>query len=145
MLAAEDTEGVSGLWFEGQRHFPQGENFFSSAPGPDLLAVKDWLQEYFEGSIPKTSLRLAPAGTLFQQQAWRELLNIPYGSTVTYGELARRLNTGPRAVGGAVGRNPISIIVPCHRVVGTAGELTGYAGGIDIKQKLLEIEQRMGE
>ena len=87
-----------------------------------------------------SEIRLAPEGTPFQRQVWDELLKIPYGTTDTYGAIARRLHSGSQAVGGAVGRNPISIIIPCHRVLGTDGSLTGYAAGLAVKEKLLEIE-----
>ena len=106
------------------------------------MAVKAWLDDYFAGKCPSAEgIDLAPLGSAFQQKVWRELRLIPYGQTVTYGELAKRLNSSARAVGSAVGRNPISVVVPCHRVVGANGALTGYAGGIHKKIWLLEHEK----
>ena len=117
------------------------------------LAVFDatihWLDAYFEGKSPcGETIPLKPEGTIFRMAVWKLLKAIPYGETTTYGELARKLNetagmkTCARAVGNAVGHNPISIIIPCHRVVGADGGLTGYAGGLDVKQKLLKLEQK---
>ena len=103
-----------------------------------------WLDSYFGGYVPSLTPQLDLRGTPFQQKVWHALLDIPYGELVTYGDLARRLNTSPRAIGGAVGRNPVSLIVPCHRVIGAGGCLTGYAGGLDLKFRLLELE-RTGE
>lgn len=101
-----------------------------------------WLDLYFSGANPDITFQLAPQGTSFQQRVWRELTTIPYGRTITYGDLAKRIGCrSAQAVGGAVGRNPIAIIIPCHRVVGTNGALTGYAYGIDLKRRLLDIEK----
>ena len=111
---------------------------------PILMDTKRWLDVYFTGREPDFTPPLHPTGSPFRQTVWQLLLEIPYGQTTTYGELAKRLECGrmsAQAVGGAVGHNPISIIVPCHRVVGTNGSLTGYAGGLDRKIRLLEIEQ----
>ena len=106
-----------------------------------LLAARLWLDAYFAGKAPEISgLPLSPKGTGFQKKVWRELLNIPYGATDTYGALAGRLSSSARAVGSAVGRNPISIIIPCHRVLAADGSLTGYAGGLENKEKLLQLE-----
>ena len=103
--------------------------------------TRTWLDRYFAGERPDPSeIRLAPEGSQFQRKVWDELLKIPYGTTDTYGAIARRLHSGSQAVGGAVGRNPISIIIPCHRVLGADGSLTGYAAGLAVKEKLLEIE-----
>ena len=149
-MLASDGEALTGLWFDGQKYF--GSTLGAPASPPAKLPVFDearrWLGIYFSGrivetfhetSLPLLSLR----GTPFQQRVWKEILTIPYGQTVTYGELARRLGCrSAQAVGGAVGRNPISIIVPCHRVVGADGSLTGYAGGLDRKRALLELEQK---
>ena len=101
----------------------------------------DWLEEYFRGKEPTIKVKLAPEGTPFQKRVWEELLTIPYGETLSYGELAKRLGSSPRAVGSAVGRNPISLMIPCHRVLGSDGSLTGYAGGIERKKFLLEQEK----
>lgn len=108
------------------------------------MDTKRWLDVYFTGREPDFTPPLHPAGSSFRQAVWQLLLEIPYGQTTTYGALAKRLNAGrmsAQAVGGAVGHNPISIIVPCHRVVGTNGSLTGYAGGLDRKIRLLEMEK----
>ncbi len=147
-LAGEGAE-LTGLWFEGQRHCAATLPA-DAAPGP--LPVLDetcrWLECYF-GLRPLPPLPpLRPAGTAFQRAVWALLLEIPYGGTVTYGELARRLagrmgrsSLSAQAVGGAVGRNPISILIPCHRVLGSDGSLTGYAGGLERKAKLLTLER----
>ena len=148
ILLAGGRTALTGLWFEGQKHCPPPLNTMpvTAAPGPVRSAVR-WLDIYFSGNTPDTAPPLAPAGTPFQLTVWETLKTIPYGETVTYGELARRLalSTGrpvsARAVGGAVGRNPISILRPCHRVVGAGGRLTGYAGGTRRKLWLLELEK----
>ena len=101
-----------------------------------------WLDDYFSGNIPNAPPDLAPSGTPFQLRVWKSLLTIPYGQTVTYGQLAGQLDSSPRAIGAAVGRNPISLLIPCHRVVGSQNRLTGYAGGLDRKQYLLTLEQK---
>ena len=106
------------------------------------LRVRDWLDDYFALRRPAlTDLPLAPEGTDFQRRVWRELLTIPYGGTVSYGELAARLQSSARAIGGAVGRNPLSILIPCHRVLGSDGSLTGYDGGLERKKYLLALER----
>lgn len=106
----------------------------------------EWLYEYFEGEIPHKHLPLAPAGTPFQKLVWAELLKIPYGQTTTYGAIAKVIGCrSAQAVGRAIGANPIHVIVPCHRVIGADGSLTGFAAGIDIKRKLLDMEQRITE
>ena len=108
---------------------------------PVLHAARLWLDAYFAGEAPGVSgLPLSPKGTGFQKKVWQELLKIPYGATDTYGALAGRLGSSARAVGSAVGRNPISIIIPCHRVLASDGSLTGYAGGLENKEKLLRLE-----
>ena len=141
-LAGDETR-LMGLWIEGQRYF------LASLPEtpvrrdglPPFDAARAWLDRYFAGARPSPEeLPLAPSGTPFRQRVWRRLAAIPYGETVTYGELAAELGNSPRAVGGAVGHNPISIIIPCHRVVGGDGSLTGYAGGLDVKRALLTLE-----
>ena len=142
---ASDGEALTGLWFNGQKHF--GSTLGSLASFPAQLPVFDetcrWLNVYFSGCEPDFTPSLLLKGTVFQRRVWKSLLAIPYGQTVTYGELARRLDCrSAQAVGGAVGRNPISLIIPCHRVVGADGSLTGYAGGLDRKRALLELEQK---
>lgn len=111
-------------------------------PAPFRECIRQ-LNEYFAGERRYFDLPLAPQGTAFQQQVWRELQRIPYGVTISYGEMARRIGnpTASRAVGLANGANPIAIIVPCHRVIGASGKLTGFGGGLDIKQRLLDLEQ----
>lgn len=143
MLLRQDGDALTGLWLEGQKYYPV--EFPADAHWEDtplLERTKDWLNQYFAGQRPQISqLPLNPRGTDFQRLVWKQLCRIPYGQTVTYGDLARSLRLGsPRAVGGAVGRNPISIIIPCHRVLGTGGKLTGYAGGVERKQWLLHHE-----
>lgn len=143
--AAVRAEGgaVTGLFFKGQRHAPAltWEELPQETGDPLLLAAKLWLLRYFAGENPPVDLPLEPPGTAFQKAVWALLTKIPYGKTVTYGDLARRLSSSPRAVGGAVGRNPISILIPCHRVVGAGGSLTGYAGGLAAKKFLLALEE----
>ena len=145
MLLAADDGGLMGAWFYGQRYFARGLEGAEKdveAETPVLAAARRWLDAYFAGERPGVAdLPLAPRGTAFQRRVWGALLAIPYGETRTYGELAAELGSSPRAIGTAVGRNPISVIIPCHRVVGAGGSLTGYAGGLDRKQALLELEQ----
>ncbi|MFE2752672.1 methylated-DNA--[protein]-cysteine S-methyltransferase [Actinosynnema sp. NPDC059335] len=134
---------LSGLYLAEQRYRPPHESFGPEDPSPfgDVIAQ---LAEYFDGARTSFDLPLDPVGTPFQRTVWRLLREIPYGETTTYGELARQLGrpSAARAVGFANGHNPISIIVPCHRVVGANGGLTGYAGGIVRKRQLLDFEQR---
>lgn len=147
LLAANDI-GLTGLWFDGQKYFADNlpaEHIEHETP--ILTDAKRWLDVYFTGNEPDFTPPLHIVGSAFRQKVWKLLLQIPYGQTVTYGELARQLaekqgaeHMSAQAVGGAVGHNPISLIIPCHRVVGTHGSLTGYAGGIDKKIKLLELE-----
>ncbi|MDO4938047.1 MAG: methylated-DNA--[protein]-cysteine S-methyltransferase [Sutterellaceae bacterium] len=147
VLASNGSE-LTGLWFEGQKYF--GSTLAPESEVKDLPIFTDaflWLETYFAGKDPGRIPALALNGSSFRRAVWDILISIPYGQTVTYGEIARRLakdrgvtTMSAQAVGGAVGHNPISIIVPCHRVVGTGGSLTGYAGGIDKKVRLLELE-----
>ena len=144
LTLASDGIALTGLWLKGQKYFGGTcDAWEEKADVPVFAAVAAWLDDYWAGDEPDpTELPLAPTGTAFQTAVWQCLLEIPYGETVTYGELAQMVDCGsPRAVGGAVGRNPISIIVPCHRVVGAAGQLTGYAGGVECKRFLLEHEE----
>lgn len=148
LLVANKTH-LLALWLEGQKYADLPE---SLAPGtadnhPVLQATKTWLDAYFAGKKPEPSiLPLDPQGSEFRRTVWQILKNIPYGETRTYGEIAREIEAktkkpmASQAVGGAVGHNPISIIIPCHRVVGAKGNLTGYGGGIATKIKLLEHE-----
>ena len=140
IVLAADGDALIGLWFSGQTHFGAG---LCGAEDGDCAALREataWLDDYFAGKAPETLPKLRPRGTDFQQRVWAELLRIPRGETVTYGTLAEKLGSHARAVGGAVGRNPISIMIPCHRVVGKDGSLTRYAGGTERKAELLKIE-----
>ena len=140
ILLLADESGISGLWFRDQKHFPM-ELSYREGTCPYLDQGKAWLEGYFAGEIPGNFPPLAPSGTAFQRRVWAALLEIPYGTTVTYGTLAKKLGIrSSQAVGGAVGRNPISLMIPCHRVVGAGGQLTGYAGGLHRKEWLLTLE-----
>ena len=148
-LASNETELV-GLWIEGQKY--HGDTIPEALAQNDTLAVFDlakaWLDRYFAGQKPNVrELPLAPIGGAFRLEVWRILCEIPYGEVTTYGEIAKKIaaqrgktRMSSQAVGGAVGHNPISIIIPCHRVVGSNGSLTGYAGGIKTKERLLALE-----
>ncbi len=148
ILLAADEIGLTGLWFDGEKYF--ADNLpaeHTERETPVLSAAVRWLNIYFSGKEPDFTPPLHPIGSPFRQEVWAILLEIPYGKTVTYGEIARQiaaqqglLKMSAQAVGGAVGHNEISVIIPCHRVVGTGGSLTGYAGGIDRKTALLELE-----
>lgn len=146
-----DDQAILGLWFENQKHFgaKYGLDQIPTVATPLHTQATAWLDRYFAGQHPDPrDLPLAPAGTPFQQQVFTILQTIPYGQTYTYQQIADRISatdhhTAPRAVGGAVGHNPISIIIPCHRVVGSDGNLTGYAGGIDRKIWLLHHESAL--
>lgn len=145
---ASNGNALTGLWFDGQKYFAEG---LAETAAAKTLPVFDeavrWLDIYFAGRRPDFTPPLNLKGTAFRKKVWQLLLQIPYGQTTTYGELAAQLaahrglkQMSAQAVGGAVGHNPISIIVPCHRVVGTGGSLTGYAGGLAKKQALLKLE-----
>lgn len=141
-------EVLTGLWFDGQKYFGAAlSEMRTDKTLPVLEQTKRWLDCYFSGREPDFMPPLAPRGTPFQQEVWAILRRIPYGRTVTYGAIAGQIAAGrglsfmsARAVGGAVGRNPISILIPCHRVLGSAGSLTGYAGGTERKAALLRLE-----
>ena len=146
---ASDGEKLTGLWFEGQRFFAAGLRADASEDDSPAIfaAAKEWLGEYFSGRRPDRSfLPLAFEGSAYRRAVWTLLTEIPYGQVRTYGEIAalaaERVGGKPsaRAAGGAAAHNPISILVPCHRVTGAKGELTGYAGGIDRKRMLLKLE-----
>ncbi|MDI5972786.1 methylated-DNA--[protein]-cysteine S-methyltransferase [Streptomyces sp. SL13] len=137
------TDGVlSGLYMEQHRHRPDESTFGSPDTAP-FGAVIEQLRAYFAGELTDFDLPLAPAGTPFQRRVWDALREIPFGDTLTYGQLARHIGqpTASRAVGLANGRNPVSIVVPCHRVVGSDGNMTGYGGGVERKRFLLDLEQ----
>lgn len=148
ILLAADEIGLTGLWFFGQSYFADTLPAEQIEQETVILAqAKEWLDEYFSGKEPDFTPPLHPIGSPFRQAVWKLLLQIPYGQTTTYGEIARQMeklqnrpHMSAQAVGGAVGHNGISIIIPCHRVVGTKGSLTGYAGGLDKKMALLELE-----
>lgn len=148
LTIAGNGEAVCGLWFEQHRYMKEAlpEPPVRDDADPVLGHLAAWLDAYFAGRQPAIDeLPLAPVGSDFRQCVWRALREIPYGQTVSYGELAEQVaaergKASPRSVGGAVGHNPISIVVPCHRVVGTNGSLTGFGGGIANKVKLLEHE-----
>ena len=152
---ASDGRSLVGLWLKGQKYYAAtvvGEMIPNDDVAP-FAQAREWLDRYFAGQRPDpTELPLAPLGSAFRQRVWEKLLEIPYGSTCTYGDIATALaredgkeKMSAQAVGGAVGHNPISIIIPCHRVVGSNGSLTGYAGGIDKKVRLLEHEDALSE
>ena len=143
MLLVADEEGLSGLYFDGQKYLPQVEpDWRRDARHAPLRQAKQELSEYFGGERKRFETALAPKGTPFQQDVWKAISAVGFGKTITYSELA--LHAGfpgsARAAGAATGRNPISIIVPCHRIIGSNGSLTGYAGGLDRKRALLALE-----
>ena len=148
VLAADDA-GLTGLWFVGQKYYARTlDPEHEQREIPLFKTVKRWLDIYFSGSEPDFAVPLHLIGTEFQKEVWHILCTIPYGHTMTYGEIARQLaakrglaHMSAQAVGGAVGHNAISIVVPCHRVVGADGSLTGYAGGIERKARLLALEK----
>jgi len=172
MLLQSEEDFLTGAWFVGQAHFPQellvhqDEWKHQSQLSDVLCEAMAWLDRYFSGVTFGSMPPLKPQGTPFRMRVWEILLEIPYGETSTYGRIAQRLgdshsseidslkavdntltcprkNNGARAVGGAVGHNPISIFIPCHRVVGAGGKITGYAGGLWRKQLLLDLETRV--
>ena len=140
---ASDGEALTGLWFDGQKYFA---DTLDAEHAEKRLPVFDeavrWLDLYFGGEVPDFTPELSPRGSAFRRRVWNALLAIPYGHTTTYGEIAKKLGCkSAQAVGGAVGRNPVSLLIPCHRVLGADGSLTGYAGGVDKKRSLLALEQ----
>lgn len=145
LTLAGEGHAVVGLWMAGQKYWALPDSA-QARPLPVLDEAEGWLGSYFAGENPKVSFSLKPQGTAFRQMVWEELGKIPYGETASYGEIAGRLSqkigkrVSPRSVGNAVGHNPISILVPCHRVVGADGRLTGYAGGLERKIFLLTLE-----
>ena len=150
LTMTSDGAHLTGLWIEGQKYFMAGlaREMLRKEKTPALEQAKRWLDRYFAGEHPvPAELPLLPAGTVFQRGVWKRLCQISWGKSVTYGEIAREIacaagreHFSAQAVGGAVGRNPISIVIPCHRVLGAAGELTGYAGGLWRKEWLLRWE-----
>ena len=146
ILLAADGESLTGLWFAGQKYYAEGlSETHEERELPVFTETRRWLDLYFAGQRPDFLPPLHLRGTAFQRRVWAQLLAIPYGETRSYGDLARRLaeengRGSARAVGGAVGRNPVSVIVPCHRVLAADGSLHGYAGGLERKAALLRIE-----
>ena len=148
LIKAED-DAICGLWFVGQKYFP--ERLLNAVAMNEDMAIivsaRRWLEEYFSGGRPSISqLNLGPEGSDFRRAVWEILCSIPYGQSMSYGQIARKLEAesgrkvSAQAVGGAVGHNPISIIIPCHRVLGTNSALTGYAAGLEVKTALLDLE-----
>jgi methylated-DNA-[protein]-cysteine S-methyltransferase len=139
---------LTGFWFIGQKYYPtKPENRVQISDHPVFTKLETWLESYFSGYNPAQDFILNPQGTVFQKKVWKLLLQIPYGKFTTYGKIAGQLaaqegipSMSAQAVGGAVGHNPISLLIPCHRVVGADGSLTGYAGGLDKKTALLRLE-----
>jgi methylated-DNA-[protein]-cysteine S-methyltransferase len=143
LTALATSKGLAGLWFDAQQHHPGELDAPVDANNTHIVAAKRWLDAYWAGRDPSPSeVTLDLHGTPFQRAVWQALLGIAFGRTRTYGEIAAQVGHGavPRATGTAVGRNPVSILVPCHRVIGANGSLTGYAGGLPRKEKLLQHE-----
>ena len=149
MMMASDGEALVGLWFEGQKYFAEGldKECVECKDLPIFQEAKAWLDTYFSGRIPEFTPKMKMRASGFRQRVWEVLLRIPYGHTMTYGAIARSIaqeqglaSMSAQAIGGAVGHNSFALIIPCHRVVGTDGSLTGYAGGIDKKAWLLKME-----
>ena len=148
MLLVAADEGLSGVYFDGQKYLPRVEpEWRREARHAPLRQAKRELAEYFGGERERFETALAPEGTPFQRSVWKAISTVGFGETITYRELARRAGRpeSVRAAGAATGRNPISIIVPCHRIVGSSGSLTGYAGGLDRKRALLALESGIPE
>lgn len=147
VTVASDGTALTGLWFNDQQHF--GSTLPPGTPTENLAIfdqINTWLTGYFAGQQPPVTFPVRPTGTHLREAVWAVLRTIPYGEVRTYGELAKAVtpvighNPGARAVGNAVGHNPISLVIPCHRVIGRTGELVGYAGGLDRKKTLLRLE-----
>ncbi len=149
MLLAANNEALTGVWFEGQKYFAETLEDNSVQGKNDIISdTGRWLDIYFSGREPDFTPVVRMKGSDFRRSVWNILMDIPYGQTVTYGEIAKMtaIKTGNKrvsaqAVGGAVGHNPISVIIPCHRVIGADGSLTGYAGGTEKKKRLLDLER----
>jgi methylated-DNA-[protein]-cysteine S-methyltransferase len=145
-----DGDAIVGLYMDSQRHRPADDDLGDPEPRgretEPFKAAADQLDAYFAGVLTRFDLPLTPVGSVFQQRVWAALQEIPFGQTESYGQLAERIGSpgGARAVGLANGKNPIGIIIPCHRVVGADGSLTGYGGGLDRKKLLLDLETRVG-
>ena len=148
IMISGEGDALTGLWFEGQKHYAATLSKDAEEKAlPVFAEAERWLKLYFDGKDPGFTPELAPKGTAFQKEVWEILLTIPYGETMTYGDIAAIIaerrgakRFSAQAVGGAVGHNQISLIIPCHRVVGADGSLTGYAGGLERKEELLKLE-----
>lgn len=152
LTLASDGEHLVGLWFDGDRHYESvlSDEYERRDDLPAFQLADAWLITYFSGNVPSFTPPILVRGSAFRQEVCWMLLEIPYGETTTYGEIARQIaakrgitRMSPQAVGGAVGHNPISIIIPCHRVIGSDGSLTGYGGGLERKEALLVLEQKV--
>ena len=147
LLASAEEGALTGLWFVGQKHFPKGvETWADDSDAAPFATVRAQLDEYFAGRRRAFDMPMNPGGsraTPFQRDVWKAIAAIPFGKTTTYSALADRCGrpTAARAAGAATGRNPISIVIPCHRILGSSGDLTGYAGGLERKRKLLDLER----
>jgi methylated-DNA-[protein]-cysteine S-methyltransferase len=148
MLLVANDEGLAGVYFDGQKYYPEIAPAWKREPDrAPLRDAKRELAEYFAGKRERFETPLAPHGTPFQRAVWNAISSVAFGETITYGELARRAGYpgSVRAAGAATGRNPLTILVPCHRIVGSTGSLTGYAGGLERKRALLLLESRTGD
>ena len=148
LVAIAENNALTGLRFSAQKHnLAKKDNRICDPDYPVFKKLRDWLGDYFSGTDRPHNLQLAPRGTVFQEAVWNILLKIPFGQVSTYGDVARGMaaacglpSMSAQAVGGAIGRNPITILIPCHRVVGADRRLVGYAGGLDKKEALLQVE-----
>ena len=142
MFVTATPKGLAGVYFKGQKHFPKQRQWQRDARHPVLRLARRQLMDYFAGRRKRFDVALDPKGTVFQRRIWKAIAKVGFGKTLTYGELARRAKHpgSARAVGAATGRNPLGIIVPCHRILGANGSLTGYAGGLGRKRALLALE-----
>jgi methylated-DNA-[protein]-cysteine S-methyltransferase len=142
MILTATPKGLAGVYFRGQKHFPTRRDWRRDPRHPVLRKARRELSEYFAGKRKRFGVRLDPDGTPFQRSVWKQIAKVGFGKTLTYGELAKRAGHAgsARAAGAATGRNPIGIIVPCHRILGANGSLTGYAGGLARKRALLRLE-----
>ncbi len=149
MTATAEDDVLTGLWFIGQKYYPSETGDWVNKPALKAFEMlRSWLENYFSGGGCALLPVVKPKGSSFQKAVWEILMEIPYGQVTTYGEISKRLaasrgmsSMSAQAVGGAVGHNPVSILIPCHRVIGADGSLTGYAGGLDKKRALLRLEQ----
>lgn len=145
LVANPSGDALSGLYLDGQKYFPDAIDSFRDSPRLPLFRdAATQLREYFAGARTVFDLPLAPEGTAFQRDVWSAISAVPFGATISYAELARRSArpSAVRAAGAATGRNPLTIVIPCHRIMGSGGALTGYAGGLDRKRALLALEAR---